>query len=253
MTTSQSLQKPNIVVCKSPSVQDYVPHLGRYYEIMVIEDIQNLRSTCEQYRPNIVIFDLVDSDQEIFNICRLIPTIAVADNNFYSIVDAIKNGVADILEKPFDLQDLRQTIERHLHIKSSNEHKILIVDDDNGSLRAFARIFLHKNYLLLYAANNFSILEIITNSMIDLIIIDFQELTIEQTYFFNEIKKRNILAHTPMIAVTSNSSLKLPLENLGFAKVMLKPIEREKLITEVGKLLSNQKKMHLTTKLASAL
>jgi CheY-like chemotaxis protein len=119
--------------------------------------------------------------------------------------------------------------------KSDSRHTILLVDDNDDALDLL-EVYLYNEYNLATAQNGFEGLKIAEHEKPDLILTDIMMPVMDGIRFFNELKRRETIAHIPVIAVTSfveQVTIK-SLTNMGFKAVVFKPFTRDTIQTAVA-------------------
>jgi CheY-like chemotaxis protein len=114
------------------------------------------------------------------------------------------------------------------------QKRILLIDD-NDDMLDLLELFLYNDYELLTAQNGFEGLKVAEEEQPDLIITDIMMPVMDGIRFFNELRKREATAAMPVVAITSfveQMTIK-SLLNVGFAGVVAKPFERDKIVETV--------------------
>jgi CheY-like chemotaxis protein len=125
---------------------------------------------------------------------------------------------------------------------NSERKKILLVDD-NHDILDLLEIYLYKDYTITAAVNGFEGLVKARHQKPDCVITDIMMPVMDGIKFFNNFRKEDSCTTIPVIGVTSfvrKITIK-SLLNMGFSKVLTKPLGREEVVTAVTESLTGQK------------
>jgi len=116
--------------------------------------------------------------------------------------------------------------------------KVLLIDDSLDTLD-LVEVFLYRDFDVFTAENGFEGLKRAQEVMPDLIITDIMMPVMDGIRLFNDLRKREKTAMIPVVAMTSflKKITRKSLLGMGFNAVIAKPIERQKLLQLIGKLL----------------
>jgi len=119
-----------------------------------------------------------------------------------------------------------------------NRKKILCIDDSDDTLDLL-EIFLYKQYEIITAQNGFDGLNKAEEYSPDCIITDIIMPVMDGIKFYNSLKKNEIIANIPVIAITSfvkKMSTK-SLLSIGFRDVITKPLRHQIVLEKVDAVL----------------
>ncbi len=142
------------------------------------------------------------------------------------------------------VDDLRQQCEPHLEsaralnaLADRVRPIVLIVDDDDFQRKIVARILESENYELLFAASGIEALNVLGRSRPDLVLMDVLMPGMDGIETTRRIKAVPQLANLPVIMVTGKSEGNVVVDSLraGAADFVVKPLDREKLISKVAR------------------
>jgi CheY-like chemotaxis protein len=116
----------------------------------------------------------------------------------------------------------------------SEKKKVLLVDD-NHDILDLLEIYLYRDYEIVTAVNGFEGLEKARHQKFDCIITDIMMPVMDGIKFFNNLRKQENCAAVPVIGVTSfiRKITTKSLLNLGFRKVLTKPLGRDDVVKAV--------------------
>lgn len=121
-------------------------------------------------------------------------------------------------------------------LKSPRYH-ILIVDDDESSLKLLELFLRTAGYRIAKAENGAQALEMLQQERYDLIITDVGMPRIGGLRILEEVKKRYGIPAMVVTATDADSETQRKAYALGARKYMLKPLDREELLQAVGSIL----------------
>jgi len=127
----------------------------------------------------------------------------------------------------------------------SARRKVLLIDDNDHTLDLL-ELFLHRDYDILTAENGFQGLKVAQAERPDLIMTDIMMPVMDGVAFFNELRRREETARTPVIALTSfaEPTTVKSLLNVGFAGVLAKPFQRASILATVARQLPPPEEEH---------
>lgn len=118
------------------------------------------------------------------------------------------------------------------------KRRILLIDDNFDTIDLI-EVFLYRQFSLVTAENGFEGLKTAKEIVPDLILTDIMMPVMDGIRFFNELRKLELVAAVPVIAMTSflKKVTTKSLLNMGFNGVLAKPVEREKLLAAIASVL----------------
>lgn len=120
-------------------------------------------------------------------------------------------------------------------------HRILIVDDDEFSLRLLEKILVAEGYAVVKAKDGAEALNLITRDDLDLLITDLTLPRMGGVRLLQEVRKRSSI---PAIVVTASEIDSEAQRNslaAGALKFMVKPLDREELLRAVKDVLGKDR------------
>ncbi len=117
--------------------------------------------------------------------------------------------------------------------------KILLIDDSLDTLD-LVEVFLYHDFDVITAENGFEGLTIAQQELPDLILTDIMMPVMDGIRLFNDLRREEKTLSIPVIAMTSflKKITRKSLITMGFSAVVSKPIERNRLLEVIRKLLS---------------
>ena len=127
--------------------------------------------------------------------------------------------------------------------------KILLIDDDKGLIHFLSRFFQRKGYEVKSCLNGKSAVEIISEEMFDLILLDYKMPELNGIETLKKIKTGQV--KTPVIIMTAYGNTDLAIEAMkcGAYDYLIKPFEREELSRIVFDALAVNRQMKETVSL----
>jgi CheY-like chemotaxis protein len=122
---------------------------------------------------------------------------------------------------------------------TGGKSKILLIDDSLDTLD-LVEVFLYRDFDVFTAENGFEGLKCAREVLPDIIITDIMMPVMDGIRLFNDLHKSEKTATIPVVAMTSflKKITRKSLLGMGFNAVIAKPIERQKLLQLIGKLLN---------------
>ena len=118
-------------------------------------------------------------------------------------------------------------------------HKILIVDDEEHTRTLFSKVLGKENYELLFAEDGEAGLRIAEREAPACIILDYQMPVLNGADTLRRLRATAWGAHIPVIFATASSQTTMLSELEDDSVVLLKPINTQKLVAHVRRLIAN--------------
>ena len=117
--------------------------------------------------------------------------------------------------------------------------KLLLIDDSLDTLDLI-ELYCYRDFEVFTAGNGFEGLKMARELSLDLIITDIMMPGVDGIRLFNDLRKLEKTASIPVVAMTSflKKITRKSLLNMGFNDVITKPVERERLLAVLTRLLS---------------
>jgi CheY-like chemotaxis protein len=115
---------------------------------------------------------------------------------------------------------------------------VLLIDDSIDTLDLI-EVYLYRDFEITTAENGFAALKLARDHPPDLIITDIMMPVMDGIKLFNDLRRQESTAKIPVVAMTSfiKKITRKSLVNMGFNGVVTKPIERDRLIAIIARLL----------------
>ena len=122
---------------------------------------------------------------------------------------------------------------------TGSKPKVLLIDDSLDTLD-LVEVFLYRDFDVVTAENGFEGLNRAQELLPDLVITDIMMPVMDGIRLFNDLRRQEKTAAIPVIAMTSflKRITRKSLLTMGFNGVVAKPIDRQKLLQVIGKVLS---------------
>ena len=122
---------------------------------------------------------------------------------------------------------------------------ILIVDDDQNTLRSMEFVLEAANHKVTTTADSHEALEKIASARnsccpVELLITDIQMPGLNGLELIGELNRHNIDLPTLVISAYSNQELQFKLARLGYDNLLIKPFDEEALVGRVTELLEQK-------------
>jgi CheY-like chemotaxis protein len=117
--------------------------------------------------------------------------------------------------------------------------KILVVDDNADTLD-IVELYLYRDFEVFTAEHGYKGVEQALKTDPDLILTDIMMPGMDGVRMFNELRRHEKTASVPVVAMTSflKKITRKSLLSIGFSDVVEKPVDRERLHSVIGRILS---------------
>lgn len=172
--------------------------------------------------------------------------IILGDRNEVNSVEHVipQNLIADIFERPFDMQRIMRRVGDFLIQQKAAPRKklILIVDDDPTYLRMIYN-WLRDDYSVCMASSGMQAMSWLTENKADLVLLDYEMPKLKGSQVLEMMRSDPKTAQTPVIFLTGNSDKKSIMEVLAMkpAGYLLKSIDRANLLENLRKFFIEQR------------
>lgn len=155
-----------------------------------------------------------------------------------------QNLIADIFERPFDMQRIMRRVGDFLIQQKAAPRKklILIVDDDPTYLRMIYN-WLRDDYSVCMASSGMQAMSWLTENKADLVLLDYEMPKLKGSQVLEMMRSDPQTAQIPVIFLTGNSDKKSIMEVLAMkpAGYLLKSIDRANLLENLRKFFIEQR------------
>lgn len=121
-------------------------------------------------------------------------------------------------------------------MKETNQYKLLLVEDDAGVRESLAHVLTSEGYQILLAGNGVEALEMTTQNVVDLVLLDLNLPKKNGWDTFEVMTKQN--PQLPVIIITARPNQLFPALSSGAGALMEKPLDFPKLLQTIRDLLS---------------
>ena len=126
-----------------------------------------------------------------------------------------------------------------------SNRRILLVEDNQDNMTLISDVLMSLNYAVIQATNGEQGVEIATSEKPDLILMDLKMPVMDGYESTRQLKRHQITAHIPVIALTASGMKQeelLVLER-GFDGFLRKPVLKADLIQEMARFLEHQEQI----------
>lgn len=122
---------------------------------------------------------------------------------------------------------------------SAEKPRLLIIDDSFDTLDLI-ELFCYRDFEVFTAGNGFEGFKMAQELSPDLIITDVMMPGVDGIRLFNDLRRNEKTASIPVVAVTSflKKITRKSLLNMGFNDVVAKPVDRQRLLATLARVLS---------------
>jgi DNA-binding response OmpR family regulator len=113
--------------------------------------------------------------------------------------------------------------------------RILIIDDDRGTLALLRSLLTGNGYEVVEACDGDEGLDILADQGADLVILDIQMPKLNGYNFIVEMKKNAAIRNVPVIVVTAKEAMADMFEVEGVKEYLVKPVDNANLLEKVAK------------------
>ncbi|MFC1858956.1 ATPase, T2SS/T4P/T4SS family [Thermodesulfobacteriota bacterium] len=123
--------------------------------------------------------------------------------------------------------------------------QIMVVDDNNVTLKILEKILSKKNYAVITAENGTDALNLALKEQPDLVITDYNMPRLDGIALIRELKSRRLTRSIPIIMLTTEDAIDSEVEvfNAGADDYLIKPVHSKRLVARVSRFLANPDKI----------
>ena len=222
----------------------------KYHQVICFESGMEALEYLESNKPSLILLDIEMPFMNGFEVleriraldgCYNLPVIGLTGRNEKSVVlTFLSKGADGYLVKPVTKENLIENIEKFLRQERVKEDKknILLVDDDFESLRTH-QTMLKNDYNVIALNSSKLALDYLLKHKPDLILLDYYMVPFNGISVFNMVRKLEQVKDVPIGFITGCTDNEILLEctKLQPAGIILKPVEKEKLLEKIAEML----------------
>ncbi|MBI9108270.1 MAG: diguanylate cyclase [Spirochaetales bacterium] len=168
---------------------------------------------------------------------RHLGIIYFSDKDDFNVrLDCVKAGGDDFFTIPLDVSRLIDRVDSLTNDESMNPYHILIVDDDQEQVSYYALLLQQAGMITSVASDPKKVLDILSESKPDLILMDMYMPTCDGTELAAIIRQQEAFVSIPIVFLSfeSNKDIQLEAIRLGADDFLTKPIKPSHLISAVA-------------------
>jgi adenylate cyclase len=218
-------------------------------EIVLVEDLQHARKELQDNSYEYIVLDLHLPDGEGTSLITFSSKIKGFNGKFIVFTASEDEklrerlytaGVLDFILKSGDISNIAFEITELIkQVEQYSLYTILIVDDALFFRNMLKNVFISRNYKVLLAKNGAEALQVLEQSKVDLIIMDYNMPVLDGKGFLEKRRKTPNIYQIPTLIVTGESDRNTisALLKLGANDVIQKPFVVEEIVTKIDNLI----------------
>ncbi len=220
--------------------------LGKYnYVLYDTTPDRNIINYLESLLPNLIIMDISPKNLKLIKSIRInsnlmkIPILGLTEsNNQAEISDSLEAGINEVfITNEESIPLLEAYVYKILYnLKQNNAKRILVIDDSPSLLQGITFSLRNQGFTVDGALNVFNALEIMSQNLPDVIILDISLPTMNGFQFARFLKNDPYFKDIPIIALTGINVSKAEsfyAMHIGIDKYILKPYNKSIIIKEI--------------------
>jgi len=248
MSSSQALGRRDFVVDMAPNGVTALEKVESNQYDAVVLDVK---------MPDI---DGIEVFRQIHRIRPNLPVLLLTGHS--SIGDAFhtsKDGIADYLSKPIDMDELAKCINRAISAAAGREEmaeegfpaidtgepvRVMIVDDEAELLDSLRKIFQRRNMEVTTAVSGEVALSMLQQALVDIIVLDVKMPGMDGLEVLRRVKQQ--YPSIEVILLSGHPSVEAALEGvrLGAGEYLKKPPDIDELVNTIRRLYLDRKRAH---------
>lgn len=176
-----------------------------------------------------------------------IPTIFIsAYDNFAARLEAVKAGGSAYCTKPVRITELVELLDRLTQEEVSAPLHILVIDDDPQIARWHAQVLEEAGMVVRFATRPQEVLDLLSEFNADLVLMDMYMPACSGPELARVLRQMPGYVSLPIIYVSSETDMNLQFEamQVGADGFLAKPIDRDRLVTEVSLRAERMRALH---------
>jgi signal transduction histidine kinase/DNA-binding response OmpR family regulator len=233
-----------LLVDDDPSLLDSLSRLLARdgFDVRVAHDGREGLDLAREIRPGIIVLDVIlprMDGWEVLSALKADPRLAPIPVVMLTILDeadrGLSMGAVDYLVKPLDRARLRGVLVRHLRPRTIDP--VLVVEDDESTRDALARILQADGLEAVTAADGLEAMDILRRARPSAILLDLMMPNMDGFQFLVERGRNRTWADIPLVAVTARDLTvedRRRLKEAGVARTLQKGVfSRKELVDEI--------------------
>lgn len=227
--------------------KDLSEQLGYFgYKVEILNNFSSLKNHIQEARNELLIMNTNIIDGKPMTAAaikkikdqsnRQLGIIYFSDNDNFNIrLECVKAGGDDFFTIPLDVSRLIDRVDNLTNDESMNPYHILIVDDDPEQVSYYALLLQQAGMITSVASDPKKVLDILSESKPDLILMDMYMPTCDGTELAAIIRQQEAFVSIPIVFLSFESNREIQLEaiKLGADDFLTKPIKPSHLISSV--------------------
>jgi len=242
-----------LVVDDEPNIREFLKYelTCEGYEVIEAASGEDTLTIARREHPSIITLDVLMTGIDGFDVLSIlshdretadIPVILV------SVVDdrdkGFRLGAVDYLVKPIDRKEFIDCIHRvSAQLDGSHQRKVLVVDDDEGTIEALQRILRAEGFEVLTACDGETALAQVRASDPDLIVLDLKLPGISGYEVLRRLKSGDTSKSIPIVVMTGSDLGRSKGKSLalGASEYLTKPFSKNQFLEILKRLLAEAK------------
>ena len=223
------------------------------YQVVTVAKSDQVLKQAKKYHPSLITLDIILDHKDGFEILEQLksdPEIKDTPVVIASVLTNIRNkslalGAADYIVKPFDQEQVLQTIQRLVETVETHQaglkfKKVLVVDDDKDIVIWLKEALRHSGFEVSGAYNGQEALILVREKQPDLILLDLKMPDMDGFAVIEKLRSEETTANIPIIVITGSSIDKrrdqIKVLGLETSHLITKPFTFDELVSEIKRL-----------------
>jgi diguanylate cyclase (GGDEF)-like protein len=217
-------------------------HFG--YEVRIITTLKTLREALKTRLPDAIIMDILMPDGDglsalaeiSHDIAPNVPTLVVSIlTDFDSRLRAVRAGTKAYLQKPVDIGELVDKLDRLTGAKEADPYRVLIIDDSSVMTEYYALILRHAGMLTRTCHDATQVMTALEDFNVDLILTDVYMPGCDGFELAAVLRQQDAYMSVPIVFLSTETDLDKQFMALGTGadEFLTKPITPRHLVSAV--------------------